>query len=72
MQLTKILICAWVLWAQVVGADGMLAGALSAWPTRAECEEARETRDWMTSARAKAAAPLVCLPDTVDPRGPKR
>jgi hypothetical protein len=26
----------------------------------------------MSPAKARAAAPLVCLPDTVDARGPKR
>lgn len=72
--------CAWVLWQQLVAKDysgqfkkpyepleGRYA-TMAAYPDQRTCEAAL--------ARAIAAKPegqevLVCLPDTVDPRGPK-
>ena len=60
--------CAWVLWA--VGAN--VAVTLSAWPTREECvsDQARSAASY--TPKTGETIRLVCLPDTVDPRGPKR
>jgi hypothetical protein len=59
--------CARVLWA--VGAN--VALTLSAWPTRQECvnDQARNAPSY--KPKTGETIRLVCLPDTVDPRGPK-
>ena len=68
--------CAWVLWEEVPSASGSWSldmGKESAFLTKAACEKRLKAR-----IRAFAEAPtggarpfLRCLPDTVDPRGPK-
>jgi len=75
--------CAWVLWHGIINpVDGELSwgpsGAYPAGRGQSECEEAAQAmmkRDERDSARKDARAMLrsafVCLPDTVDPRGPK-
>jgi len=68
--------CAWVLWGEVPGGSGRWSldtGMEIAFPAKASCEKRLKAR-----VRAFAQTPsggsrpfLVCLPDTVDPRGPK-
>jgi hypothetical protein len=68
--------CAWVLWSR----DSLLSGA-EAWGVisafsredggKAECERSKEGGTKRTREGASAVR-LVCLPDTVDPRGPKK
>ena len=71
--------CAWILWAGGVKTSGEAVYApLEGYPTRAECEKGRRAssvdeveqlkRD-VAGAGMKLA--FTCLPDTVDPRGPK-
>ena len=68
--------CAWVLWEEVPVTSGRWSldtGREIAFSTKAACEKRLKTR-----VRAFAQDPtggarpfLRCLPDTVDPRGPK-
>jgi hypothetical protein len=71
--------CAWILWAGGVKTSGEAVYApIEGYPTRAECVKGRSTssvdeveqlkRD-VAGAGMKLA--FTCLPDTVDPRGPK-
>jgi hypothetical protein len=71
--------CAWVLWAGGVKTTGEAVYApIEGYPTKAECEKGRSAssvdeveqlkRD-VAGAGMKLA--FTCLPDTVDPRGPK-
>jgi hypothetical protein len=58
-----LLLCAWVIW----GLSANVWLPLGGYDTRAECYADRESRQ----ARVEKGH-LVCLPDTVDPREPKR
>jgi len=71
--------CAWVLWPGGVKASGETVFVpIEGYPTRAECMKGRTAsvvdeveqlkRD---SAGAGMKLAFTCLPDTVDPRGPK-
>jgi hypothetical protein len=67
--------CAWVLWMQVAlstgGPDQLTP--LDAHPSKTVCDELQAQRV-ARDAERKVGAPepvLLCLPDTVDPRGPK-
>jgi hypothetical protein len=71
--------CAWVLWAGGVKTSGEAVFVpIEGYPTKAECEKGRSAsavdeveqlkRD-VAGAGIKLA--FTCLPDTVDPRGPK-
>jgi hypothetical protein len=77
--------CAWVLWANVeMGgsfADGGKWKVVGAHVKMAECEQAREHEAAMRRAledsflKSTGGTDVIlfrCLPDTVDPRGPKR
>jgi hypothetical protein len=60
--------CAWVLWS----APGGASLPVGAWDTKSRCEEAKNERlHALGSAVERTAVTFVCLPDTVDPRGPK-
>jgi hypothetical protein len=62
--------CAWVLWAQAAGSGGtILAVPLGAWQERDRCEQDRASRE--QALPRPEPGRFVCLPDTVDPRGPK-
>ncbi len=64
--------CAWVLWGGVPNTAGptpIMYMTMSAWIDRTDCEKER-TRLLPPESGAKSFA-LICLPDTVDPRGPK-
>ena len=66
--------CAWVLWGQAPSPrlDTLLmAVALGAWSQRTECEQQRINKEQTVTKDPKNPAFFVCLPDTVDPRGPK-
>ena len=67
--------CAWVLWASSdKPGGGEKWTPLSGFETFARCEKAQE---WHLDAnkqigqRGGSVANVYCLPDTVDPRGPK-
>lgn len=71
--------CAWVLWMESPSGSGQwtLANTVEiGFPDKAMCERrVREARDLQREARETRPGPLAfyaCLPDTVDPRGPKR
>jgi hypothetical protein len=68
--------CAWVLWSR----DSLLSGdeawgVISAFSRedggKAECERSKEGGTKRAREGASAVR-FVCLPDTVDPRGPKK
>ena len=69
--------CAWVLWMQVAlstgGPDQLTP--LDAHPSKMVCDQAKlQAQRVARDAERKVGAPepvLLCLPDTVDPRGPK-
>lgn len=74
--------CAWVLWGQAPNPsyprEGLLllAFPLGAWTQRNECERDRARREALPKEPPAPDRPtpsvfFVCLPDTVDPRGPK-
>jgi hypothetical protein len=57
--------CAWVLWSRVGGT----AYIVGAYPTRSDCyTEMTIQKQEKPPSRGEV---LSCLPDTVDPRGPK-
>jgi hypothetical protein len=71
MKTLALVLCAWVLWQQVV-VDGRIEGiARSAWDSKPPCEEARQAAQSAPGLTPEQRV-LVCLPDTVDPRAPKR
>ncbi len=64
--------CAWVLWAQWSIANGTSSFAsglipISGFTTKRECDQERARRPQQETENGT----LFCLPDTVDPRGPK-
>jgi len=60
--------CVWVLWSGSSGASL----PVSAWDTKSRCEEAKNERlRALSSTVERKDVTFVCLPDTVDPRGPK-
>ena len=70
--------CAWVLWSQYDPDQWSVEAAFSAEGGQAACQRAIEDLIQRTAAipRATLAAERIhlrhtCLPDTVDPRGPK-
>jgi hypothetical protein len=72
--------CTWVLWQQHLATDGQgkvkltvepLYGRyniLRAYPNQSACEKAESAA---ASTKPQFNDALFCLPDTVDPRGPK-
>ncbi len=64
--------CTWVLWGaqrpHESAADASSWWVLAAYPTRLECESRRGV---LHRQRSSDEASYECLPDTVDPRGPK-
>ena len=67
--------CAWVLWQEVpAGAKrwSLDEGMEIAFPTKAKCEKRLKARAQAFAQATTGPRPfLACLPDTVDPRGPK-
>lgn len=67
--------CAWVLWLtirELDGRGGEDVSILEAYTTKKECDQAesRERAD-LKKEPVKYRYRVICLPDTVDPRGPK-
>ncbi len=64
--------CAWVLWGaerpHEATSDARTWWVLAAYPTRQECEERRGV---LHRQRTSDRSSYECLPDTLDPRGPK-
>ena len=67
--------CAWVLWQELPVASGgwsLDTGREVAFPTKAACEKRLRARIQAFAQATTGEKPfLACLPDTVDPRGPK-
>jgi len=67
--------CAWVLWQELPITSGgwsLDTGRESAFPTKTACEKRLRTRIQAFAQATTGMKPfLVCLPDTVDQRGPK-
>lgn len=63
--------CAWIRWAEVTTGDGRLVEwkVLEAYPDQATCE--RELTGKRVEKFQQGFWWYKCLPDTVDPRGPK-
>jgi len=68
--------CAWVLWQE--GKSGLWkldTGMEVAFRTKADCEQQLKARvQFLAQMESRTSGPtpfLACLPDTVDPRGPK-
>ena len=64
--------CAWILWAGVKDAAGVSyperAAPAQSFLTKEFCERGRTAAEGVSSASAYW---FFCLPDTIDPRGPK-
>ena len=68
--------CAWVLWDEVPWGSGhwsLDTGMEIAFSTKARCEKRLKARvrAFVQTPTGGAKPFLLCLPDTVDPRGPK-
>jgi hypothetical protein len=70
--------CAWVLWQEAPSSSGSWSldtGMEIGFQTKADCEEQLKARGQFLARmdpRTPSPTPfLACLPDTVDPRGPK-
>jgi hypothetical protein len=67
--------CAWVLWQQLPTGSGRWSldeGMEIAFQTKPKCEKRLKARAQAFAQATTGPRPfLVCLPDTVDPRGPK-
>ena|SRR2546427_5517578 len=69
--------CAWVLWGQTPALGGFMFLPSDAFKTREECHAEKARRDEKMKAdikregRSTGIVLFSCLPDTVDPRGPK-
>ena len=67
--------CAWVLWQQLqIGSGGwsLDEGKEIAFQTKPKCEKRLKARAQAFAQATTGPRPfLVCLPDDVDPRGPK-
>jgi hypothetical protein len=59
--------CTWVLWS----ASGNASLPVGARDTKSRCEEAKNERPHAVGSAVERTVTFVCLPDTVDPRGPK-
>lgn len=59
--------CAWVLW---LSSEATYT-PLDSFKTREQCTTGVEVAKEMTKVRAGLAT-VLCLPDTVDPRGPRK
>ena len=62
--------CAWVLWSEVAAFAGLTALPDDAFVTREPCQAEKARRDAKNRAQGHGGN-VVCLPYTVDPRGPK-
>lgn len=67
--------CAWVLWTPVIGQHGYALtdqwSPIRAYDTRVQCETALNQADAAIRQGNRSQAGLLCLPDTMDPRGAK-
>jgi hypothetical protein len=69
--------CAWVLWGQTPSSGGFMSHPMDAFKTREECNAERLSSEAKMKAAIRegrgsgAIVILSCLPDTIDPRGPK-
>ncbi len=70
--------CAWVLWVEEPdGSNRWSLARRTAFERKTECEEAQRTLTVALIEASKRPLPpparhtYMCLPDTVDPRGPK-
>jgi hypothetical protein len=67
--------CAWVLWAQAASQGGLIAAPVAGWTRWEDCDKDRISRQTKMVPKENmpsgTAVSFVCLPDTVDARGPK-
>ncbi len=67
--------CAWVLWVEEpVGSNRWSLASRTAFERKRECDEVQRTLKETRIEASKRKLPAQtyrCLPDTVDPRGPK-
>src|SRR5690242_15835768 len=67
--------CAWVLWAQATSQGGLIAAPVAGWTRWEDCDKDRISRQAKMAPKENmpsgTAVSFVCLPDTVDARGPK-
>ena len=67
--------CAWLLWQEVPAGSGRWSldeGMEIAFQTKPKCEKRLRARVQAFAQATTGSRPfLACLPDTVDPRGPK-
>ncbi len=68
--------CAWVLWGHTSSSGSFMVLPVDAFKTREDCQAEKASRDTQTRAEIKegrgtSVVLFSCLPDTVDPRGPK-
>jgi hypothetical protein len=70
--------CAWVLWGMTPSPSGPMFHPPDAFKTREECHAEKTPREEkmkvdIKEGRATTATVILfsCLPDTIDPRGPK-
>jgi hypothetical protein len=63
--------CGWVLWVQAVASRSSVTVAFAGFPRWEDCDRERVTRQKPPQGKDTPTAFFVCLPDTVDPRGPK-
>ena len=69
--------CAWVLWGNGAGGESILSwDVFGAYEQKVECDSARTRaqaleRENREATKASVRVVFHCLPDTIDPRGPK-
>jgi hypothetical protein len=63
--------CAWVLWLQNIGQTPVMANAVGGHDNREQCEAAKARYPEQMKREGSVTVMFVCLPDTIDPRGPK-
>ena len=60
--------CTWVLWGSIIKEGLAVAAALDSFQSLGECKTAMHGDERSTGSLLPVC---ICLPDTVDPRGPK-
>ena len=69
--------CAWVLWGNGAGGESIQSwDVFGAYEQKVECDSARTRaqaleRENREATKASVRVVFHCLPDTIDPRGPK-
>jgi hypothetical protein len=70
--------CAWIMWEERPLKSGewrLATTSVSTFETKRSCDDTADAANRSEASRAQASEPpslFRCLPDTVDPRGPKK